>query len=216
VAKVAEQNGHVKPEAQADPDTAPNSDSSLEPSKEKVIEGDVPPTEAAEPAPPKAEAEAEDVKAVADAEPRSGNKSETEEKEQLKLQLQPGEDDSASPADVEGANLEQVSSPQSASDEAELERIKQAAEEKAAIKARHPPPPPPRHPGPGPVRPVSTQCVSPEKSTHSPGKFDKPEEPRFAPDGTPYVGDGTWEERTWKELTRLREDAFWARVGRAQ
>lgn len=28
-----------------------------------------------------------------------------------------------------------------------------------------------------------------------------------------YVGDGTWEERTWKELTRLREDMFWARVG---
>jgi Rab guanine nucleotide exchange factor SEC2 len=28
-----------------------------------------------------------------------------------------------------------------------------------------------------------------------------------------YVGEGTWEERTWKELTRLREDMFWARVG---
>lgn len=30
---------------------------------------------------------------------------------------------------------------------------------------------------------------------------------------TIYVGDATWEERTWKELTRLREDMFWARVG---
>jgi len=29
-----------------------------------------------------------------------------------------------------------------------------------------------------------------------------------------YVGDGTWEEKTWKELVRLREDMFWARVGR--
>jgi hypothetical protein len=214
VAKVAEPNGHVKPEAHAEPDTTPNSDSSLEPSKEKGIEGAAPPTEATESAPPKAEAEAEVVEAVAVAEPESNNKSETEEKEQLRLQLQPGEDDSAGPADVEGANLEQMSSPQSASDDTELERIKQAAEEKAANKARHPPPPPPRHPGP--VRPVSTQCVSQEKSTHSHGKFDKPEEPGFAPDGTPYVGDGTWEERTWKELTRLREDAFWARVGRAQ
>ena len=28
-----------------------------------------------------------------------------------------------------------------------------------------------------------------------------------------YVGDATWEERTWKELVRLREDMFWARIG---
>ncbi|KAL5499051.1 hypothetical protein ACEPAH_1569 [Sanghuangporus vaninii] len=28
-----------------------------------------------------------------------------------------------------------------------------------------------------------------------------------------YVGDATWEERTWKEIVRLREDMFWARVG---
>ena len=28
-----------------------------------------------------------------------------------------------------------------------------------------------------------------------------------------YVGDVTWEERTWKELVRLREDMFWARIG---
>jgi len=32
-------------------------------------------------------------------------------------------------------------------------------------------------------------------------------------DGRQYVGDGTWEEKTWKELVRLREDMFWARVG---
>jgi hypothetical protein len=42
------------------------------------------------------------------------------------------------------------------------------------------------------------------------------EQPGFALDGTPYVGDGTWEERTWKELTRLREDMFWARMGGVQ
>ena len=29
----------------------------------------------------------------------------------------------------------------------------------------------------------------------------------------PYVSDATWEERTWKEIVRLREDMFWARVG---
>jgi len=28
-----------------------------------------------------------------------------------------------------------------------------------------------------------------------------------------YVGDGSWDEKTWKELVRLREDMFWARVG---
>lgn len=28
-----------------------------------------------------------------------------------------------------------------------------------------------------------------------------------------YIGDATWEERTWKELVRLKEDMFWARVG---
>lgn len=28
-----------------------------------------------------------------------------------------------------------------------------------------------------------------------------------------YVGDATWEERTWKEVVRLKEDMFWARVG---
>ena len=28
-----------------------------------------------------------------------------------------------------------------------------------------------------------------------------------------FIGDTTWEERTWKELTRLREEMFWARIG---
>jgi len=28
-----------------------------------------------------------------------------------------------------------------------------------------------------------------------------------------YVGDTTWEERTWKELVKLKEDMFWARIG---
>jgi len=48
------------------------------------------------------------------------------------------------------------------------------------------------------------------------GKSPATAEPVYAPDGAPYVGDATWEERTWKELTRLREDMFWARLGSAQ
>ena len=28
-----------------------------------------------------------------------------------------------------------------------------------------------------------------------------------------YIGDATWEERTWKELVKMRETLFWARVG---
>lgn len=28
-----------------------------------------------------------------------------------------------------------------------------------------------------------------------------------------YVGNSTWEERTWKELVKLREEMFWARLG---
>jgi len=28
-----------------------------------------------------------------------------------------------------------------------------------------------------------------------------------------YVGEATWEERTWKTLVRLKEDMFWARIG---
>ncbi|KAI0754433.1 hypothetical protein C8Q80DRAFT_1226504 [Daedaleopsis nitida] len=32
-------------------------------------------------------------------------------------------------------------------------------------------------------------------------------------DSGQYVGDATWEERTYKELMRLREEMFWARIG---
>jgi hypothetical protein len=31
--------------------------------------------------------------------------------------------------------------------------------------------------------------------------------------GEVYIGSVTWEERTWKELVKLREDMFWARIG---
>jgi Rab guanine nucleotide exchange factor SEC2 len=102
---------------------------------------------------------------------------------------------------------------------ADLERIRRAAEEKVAERTVRAPLPPPRHPRP--VRSTERQALSDlsslEKTPHSPGsKPVKSEEPEFAQDGTPYVGDGTWEERTWKELVRLREEMFWARVGGAQ
>jgi hypothetical protein len=32
-------------------------------------------------------------------------------------------------------------------------------------------------------------------------------------DSEVYVADTTWEERTWKELVKLKEDMFWARIG---
>lgn len=86
--------------------------------------------------------------------------------------------------------------------------------------SRQPPLPPPRHPRP-PARSTERRVRVLSDLTPSMGKLDtgkSPDtaEPVYALDGTPYVGDGTWEERTWKELTRLREDMFWARLGSAQ
>ena len=110
-------------------------------------------------------------------------------------------------------------------------RADAAAEEKTgSTRARRVPPPPLRHPHP--VRSsmeaeAERQAPSDTRTSLDNGgadrphshrgkdKFEEDSQPIFAPDGTPYVGDGTWEERTWKELTRLREDMFWARMGRA-
>ena len=82
-------------------------------------------------------------------------------------------------------------------------------------KAHQPPLPPPRHPRP-PVRSPERRVVSESMGKLDTGKSPATAEPVYALDGTPYVGDATWEERTWKELTRLREDMFWARLGSAQ
>jgi hypothetical protein len=104
------------------------------------------------------------------------------------------------------------------------------AEETGSTRPGRVPMPPPRHPRPArPSMEVETerQALSytttslnnggadRPRSRHGKDKFEEYSHPGFAPDGTPYVGDGTWEERTWKELTRLREDMFWARMGRA-
>ncbi|KAJ7196502.1 proline-rich protein [Mycena pura] len=42
---------------------------------------------------------------------------------------------------------------------------------------------------------------------------DVEEEAKGDEDHEVYIGDVTWEERTWKEVVRLREDMFWARIG---
>lgn len=34
-----------------------------------------------------------------------------------------------------------------------------------------------------------------------------------ATEGEGFASDATWEERTWKELARLKEEMFWARTG---
>jgi Rab guanine nucleotide exchange factor SEC2 len=42
---------------------------------------------------------------------------------------------------------------------------------------------------------------------------DEGETTNKAKDTEVYIGDATWEERTWKELVRLKEDMFLARIG---
>lgn len=121
----------------------------------------------------------------------------------------------AEPERPSGLENEEVKMAEAAVEEKEKE---QPAATPVNDKARQPPLPPPRHPRP-PVR--STERRAPSELAPSMGKLDigkspATAEPLYAPDGTPYVGDATWEERTWKELTRLREDMFWARLGSAQ
>jgi len=40
-----------------------------------------------------------------------------------------------------------------------------------------------------------------------------PDEKVSEEDAAMFVGTSTWEERTWRELMKLREEMFWARVG---
>ncbi|KAI8976590.1 hypothetical protein BD414DRAFT_158608 [Trametes punicea] len=49
-------------------------------------------------------------------------------------------------------------------------------------------------------------AVEAEPEAESGGALEKDDQGR-------YVGDATWEERTYKELVRLREEMFWARIG---
>jgi hypothetical protein len=66
--------------------------------------------------------------------------------------------------------------------------------------------------------PVSEKREAEEKSAAN-GHLDEDageEKKDEEEDHEAYVGDVTWEERTWKELVRLREDMFWARIGAAR
>ncbi|KAF5368967.1 hypothetical protein D9758_003007 [Tetrapyrgos nigripes] len=51
---------------------------------------------------------------------------------------------------------------------------------------------------------VKPELVETNGTTEERGKED---------DGEVYIGISTWEERTWKEVIRLKEVMFWARVG---
>ncbi|RPD61345.1 hypothetical protein L227DRAFT_524503 [Lentinus tigrinus ALCF2SS1-6] len=64
----------------------------------------------------------------------------------------------------------------------------------------------------GDVSPADAVSVPESNSTVEPEAEAKDEE-RL--DDGQYVGDATWEERTYKELIRLREEMFWARIGAA-
>jgi hypothetical protein len=177
-------------------------------------------------------AEAETVDVAGDASGLSGNQS--DEKQQEREPKRPLSGDSSAPhgdatvetsAEIAGTTTnDPVPEPERLSGREKMKMAAAATGEKnatLAASARHPPLPPRGPRQPRPVRPTERQALSDFASSlggsTGAGKSDKhAAEPEFAPDGSAYVGDGTWEERTWKELTRLREDMFWARVGSAQ
>ena len=65
-----------------------------------------------------------------------------------------------------------------------------------------PPPPPPR------------RMVPPAPATNGNGVNGTHTPPLLPPRSGSMTESGpSWEERTWKELTRLRENMFWARMG---
>jgi hypothetical protein len=64
------------------------------------------------------------------------------------------------------------------------------------------PAPPPVADTPAPAPQVVTKDVEPNITEEPVSEYTEI-----------YVGDATWEERAWKELTRLREDMFYARIG---
>lgn len=70
------------------------------------------------------------------------------------------------------------------------------------------PPPLPRRARPPPARPITE-----EKDSDTPPESSDDDEEEVEVDMGMFIGDATWEERTWKELVKLKEDLFWARVG---
>jgi hypothetical protein len=58
-----------------------------------------------------------------------------------------------------------------------------------------------------------TRRVSEDSSIHGKSIDTSSTKRSSTTDEEGYAGDATWEDRTWKEIVRLKEDMFWARVG---
>ncbi|KIK43015.1 hypothetical protein CY34DRAFT_804253 [Suillus luteus UH-Slu-Lm8-n1] len=58
-----------------------------------------------------------------------------------------------------------------------------------------------------------TRRASEESSIHGKSIDTSSTKRSSTTDEEGYAGDATWEDRTWKEIVRLKEDMFWARVG---
>ncbi|EIW78614.1 hypothetical protein CONPUDRAFT_167588 [Coniophora puteana RWD-64-598 SS2] len=59
---------------------------------------------------------------------------------------------------------------------------------------------------------VAEVAVKPEDESKPEVKTEVEAEKEVPPDSG-FTTDATWEERTWREVVRLREEMFWARVG---
>lgn len=60
---------------------------------------------------------------------------------------------------------------------------------------------------------TQTRRASEDSSTHGKSIDTSSTKRSSTTDEEGYAGDATWEDRTWKEIVRLKEDMFWARVG---
>ncbi|KAJ3487796.1 hypothetical protein NLI96_g3298 [Meripilus lineatus] len=91
------------------------------------------------------------------------------------------------------------------------EQDESVVSEKTEDEALTPPPPPAYESGPDQpeIQDIKKPIAGSEEEKEN-GVVDEPEPEQ---DNGLYVGDSTWEERTWKELVRLREEMFWARIG---
>lgn len=101
-------------------------------------------------------------------------------------------------------------------EETKQEEAKGMSEEKkdqeAAISLDDAHSPPPAY-APPPLPPRRSEPVKEKEEKEVKGANVDGVETREGEEEGMYVGDATWEERTWKELTRLREEMFWARIG---
>lgn len=64
-----------------------------------------------------------------------------------------------------------------------------------------------------PATPAPPVATSPSPSPQLPPRPNVTSPGKTAPEDGPLDAWGLWEQRTWTELVRLREDLFWARIG---